>query len=242
LTLTATPIPRTLYMSLMGTKDISIINTPPENRMPIETYVVEYDETLIKQAIHRELARKGQVYFVHNHIFDIEKLEEKLKKILSPTVKIAVAHGQMDSFLLEKVMSEFLSGDLDILLSTNIIESGIDVPNANTLFVNHADNFGLSDLHQLRGRVGRFEKKAYAYFLVHKKELLSNDAKKRLSTIQENWELGSGFKIAMEDLEIRGAGNLLGTQQSGYIMAVGFDLYCRLLREAINTLQKVIGG
>ena len=238
LALTATPIPRTLYMSLMGAKDLSVINTPPENRLPVETIVVEYDQDLIQQAILKELKRKGQVYFVHNHIRDIEKLKEKITRILPSHIKYALAHGQMPAKILEQVMLDFLKAKIDILFCTMIIESGIDIPNVNTVIVNNAHTFGLSDLHQLRGRVGRFNRPAYAYFMIPKHEVLDTDAKRRLAAIQEYWHLGSGFKIAMEDLEIRGAGNLLGIEQHGFVQAVGFDLYCRLLREAITSFKK----
>jgi len=238
LTLTATPIPRTLYMSLMGAKDLSVINTPPQNRLPIRTIVVEYDEDLIHQAIMRELGRKGQVYFVHNRIQDIQKVKEKIARLLPIGTKIAVGHGKMHAHDLERVMLDFLKANIDVLVSTMIIQSGIDIPNVNTIIVNNAHQFGLSDLHQLRGRVGRFDKPAYAYYMVPKKEVLDTDAKKRLEAIQEYTQLGSGFKIAMEDLEIRGAGNLLGVQQHGFISAVGFDLYCRLLKEAISAFKK----
>jgi len=240
LTLTATPIPRTLYMSIMNARDLSAINTPPQNRLPIKTIVVEYDEDLIRQAILRELGRKGQVYFVHNRIQDIAKIKEKLARILPAATRYAVGHGQMPAKMLEAVMSGFLKGDIDILICTMIIESGIDIPNVNTIIVNNAHNFGLSDLHQLRGRVGRFNRPAYAYLLIPKNEILDNDAKKRLEAIQKYSQLGAGFQIAMEDLQIRGAGNLLGVQQHGFIAAVGFDLYCRLLREAIGSLKPVI--
>ena len=240
LVLTATPIPRTLYMGLMGAKDFSVINTPPQNRLPIKTVVVEYDADLVTQAIKRELSRKGQVFFLHNRILDLEKTKEKIARNLPSGVRIAVAHGQMPAKLLEQIMSDFISGDIDILVSTMIIESGIDIPNANTIIVNNAQMFGLSDLHQLRGRVGRFNRAAYAYFMVPGKHqaFLENDAKKRLKAVQEHSDLGAGFNIAMEDLEIRGAGNLLGQEQHGFISAVGFDLYCRLLKEAIANFKK----
>ncbi|MCM8800176.1 MAG: transcription-repair coupling factor [Candidatus Omnitrophica bacterium] len=238
LILTATPIPRTLYMGLMGIKDISLIQTPPPSRLPIETYVVEYDEDLIKQAISKELARNGQIYFIHNRIMDIERIEEKLLRLF-PYLKIGLAHGKLASWKLEKIILDFLKGKLNLLLCTNIIELGIDIPNANTLIVNNAHEFGLSDLHQLRGRVGRFDRKAYAYFLVPPKEKLSLDAKKRLEAIKNFVEFGSGFKIAMHDLQIRGAGNLLGYQQHGFVESVGFDLYCRLLRETIAQLKRL---
>ncbi|OGX15589.1 MAG: transcription-repair coupling factor [Omnitrophica WOR_2 bacterium RBG_13_41_10] len=240
LTLTATPIPRTLYMSLMGAKDLSLINTPPKNRLPVKTVVVEYDQELIKQAILKELQRKGQVYFVHNRIQDIDKVKERIFKNLPSGTKIVTAHGQMPSRLLEQVMVELLDNKIDVFICTMIIESGIDIPNVNTIIINNAHTFGLSDLHQLRGRVGRFNRPAYAYFMVPKGITLEADAKKRLDAIQEYWHLGSGFKIAMEDLEIRGAGNLLGIQQHGFIAAVGFDLYCRLLKEAISNFKTVM--
>jgi len=239
LTLTATPIPRTLYMSLMNAKDLSVINTPPQNRLPIRTVVVEYDEDLIRQAINRELARKGQVYFVHNRIKDIEKIKDKVSRVSPSGARLAIAHGQMPAKLLEKIMLDFLNAKIDILVSTMIIESGIDIPNVNTIIVNNAHAFGLSDLHQLRGRVGRFNKPAYAYLMISKNEVLDADAQKRLNAIQSYAHLGAGFKIAMEDLELRGAGNLLGVQQHGFILAVGFDLYCRLLREAISNFKKI---
>ena len=238
LTLTATPIPRTLYMSLMGAKDLSVINTPPQNRLPIKTIVVEYDEDLIRQAVMREINRGGQVFFLHNRIKDIEKVKQKLSRILPPGVRMEIGHGKMHPKLLEKVMFDFLEGKINCLISTMIIESGIDVPNANTIIIDNAKMFGLSDLHQLRGRVGRFDKPAYAYFMLPKKELLDSAARKRLNAIQEYAHLGAGFNIAMEDLEIRGAGNLLGVQQHGFIAAVGFDLYCRLLREAISGFKQ----
>ncbi len=237
LTLTATPIPRTLYMSLMGAKDISVINTPPENRMSIETHVVEYDKALLGQALERELKRKGQVYFVHNRVEDIEDVKEDVVRLCPPDARVEYAHGQMSSKILEKIMVDFLNNNIDVLVSTTIIESGIDVSNANTIIVNNADCFGLADLHQLRGRVGRFTRKAYAYFVVNPRKALNSDAKKRLEAIHEYTELGAGFKIAMEDLEIRGAGNLLGVQQHGHISAVGFDLYCRLLKGSVASLQ-----
>lgn len=238
LTLTATPIPRTLYMSMMGARDLSVINTPPENRLAVATNVAVYDEDLIKQAILRELNRKGQVYFVHNRVEDIDKIAVHLERIIKPG-RFGLAHGQMPAHRLEEVMVRFLEGKIDVLVCTTIVESGIDVPNANTLIVNNADNFGLSDLHQLRGRVGRFTQKAYAYFLIPKGKPLSNEAQRRIKAIEQYSELGAGFKIAYEDLQIRGAGNLLGEQQHGYIAAVGFDLYCRLLKEAIGKIKSL---
>jgi len=240
LTLTATPIPRTLYMSLMGAKDLSVINTPPQNRLPIKTTVVEYDEEIIQQAILKELNRKGQVYFVHNRIMDLEKLRDRIARLLPQDTKTAIAHGQMPAKYLEEVMADFLEGKIRVLFCTMIIEAGIDIPNVNTIILNNAQAFGLSDLHQLRGRVGRFDRPAYAYFIIPRNEVIDSDAKKRLDAIQEFSQLGAGFSIAMEDLEIRGAGNLLGHQQHGFIAAVGFDLYCRLLREAIGNFKKTI--
>jgi transcription-repair coupling factor (superfamily II helicase) len=227
-------------MGLMGAKDFSVINTPPQNRLPIKTVVVEYDADLVAQAIKRELARRGQVFFLHNRILDLEKVKERIAKVLPAGVRIALAHGQMPAKLLEQIMADFISGSIDVLVSTMIIESGIDIPNANTIIVNNAQSFGLSDLHQLRGRVGRFNRSAYAYFMVPKNYagLLDQDARKRLEAIQEHSDLGSGFNIAMEDLEIRGAGNLLGQEQHGFIEAVGFDLYCRLLKESIANFKK----
>ena len=235
LTLTATPIPRTLYMSLLGIKDMSVINTPPEDRLPVETYVMEYDDRIIRRAIIRELERKGQVFFVHNRIKGIDRIAHKLKKVI-PEANIAVAHGRMSEKILEKIMIHFLDGKIDILVSTSIIQSGIDIPNANTIIINRADMFGLADLYQLRGRVGRYNRRAYAYFLIPKGKPISADASRRLKTIASHGELGAGFKIAMQDLEIRGAGNILGPEQHGFIQAIGFDLYCRLLRQAIYEL------
>jgi transcription-repair coupling factor (superfamily II helicase) len=239
LTLTATPIPRTLYMSLTGIKDISVIDTPPKNRLAVETIVSEYDEHLAVQAVEQEVKRGGQVYFVHNRIEDIDKVALRLKKDLDERINIAIAHGRMHSNDLEKVTLSFLKRKIDCLVTTTIIESGIDIPNANTLIVDRAEHFGLSDLHQLRGRVGRFNRQAYAYLFISKEAVLNPDAKKRLKAIEEFSQLGSGFQIAMQDLEIRGAGNLLGTEQHGYIMVVGFDLYSRLLRQAVDGLHSL---
>ncbi len=241
LTLTATPIPRTLYMSLTGAKDMSVINTPPQNRIPVSTHITEFDEDLIKDAIERELRRKGQVFFLHNRVEDIERVARIIKRSFGHS-QIAIAHGQMPSRLLEKIMLRFLKGEIDVLVCTTIIESGIDIPNANTLIVNRADRFGLSELHQLRGRVGRYHYKAYAYFIVPPKMALSSIAKSRLEALEKFSDLGSGFNIAFEDLQIRGAGNLLGEQQHGYISSIGFDLYCRLLKESIENIKKQTEG
>jgi transcription-repair coupling factor (superfamily II helicase) len=237
LTLTATPIPRTLYMSLMGIKDMSVIDTPPEKRIPVATKVAEFDERIIKEGIRRELKRGGQVFFVNNRIQGLDKLAERLKDTV-PEAKIEEAHGQMPAHELENIMIGFIKGRIDVLVSTAIVQSGIDIPNANTIFVNRADIFGLADLYQLRGRVGRYIVQAYSYFLYPKGWQLPKDAEARLKAIEEHTELGSGFKIAMEDLELRGAGNMLGTEQHGFIDAIGFDLYCRLLRNTVAGLRK----
>jgi len=222
-------------MALLGVRDMSVIDTPPKSRMPVETFVMEYHENIIKQAVERELARGGQVYFVHNRVQSIERVHERLKLLL-PGVRLGVMHGQMHVDMLEDVLKKFIHGEIDCLISTCIVESGIDIPNVNTLIVDRADCFGLADLYQLRGRVGRFKEKrqAYAYFLIPKNWVMTQDAEKRLHAIEKFTQLGSGFKIAMEDLEIRGAGNLLGHEQSGFIQAVGFDLYCRMLKKAVE--------
>ncbi len=236
LTLSATPIPRTLYLSLTGARDMSTIETAPPNRHPVETIVAPYDERVIREAIEREMARNGQIYFLHNRIHSIHDVAEKLQ-LLVPKARIVVGHGQMDSDELEDVMSRFVSGDADVLLSTTIIESGLDIPNANTIIIDRADRFGLADLYQLRGRVGRAQHKAYAYLFLPRHLMTVGDAKKRVSAIKQYSQLGAGFKIAMRDLEIRGAGNLLGTAQSGHITAVGFDLYCQLLKTAVARMK-----
>ena len=233
LTLSATPIPRTLHMSLVGVRDMSVMETPPEERLPIKTYVTEYDDRLVREAILRELERNGQVFFVHNRVQSIAYVAAKLRALV-PEARLAIAHGQMAEGELEKVMADFAQGKIDILVCTTIIESGLDVPNANTLIVNQADKFGLTQLYQLRGRVGRGANLAYAYFPYDRGKRLTPDAEKRLRTIFEATELGAGFGIAMKDLEIRGAGTLLGTKQSGHITAVGFNLYTRLLGEAVE--------
>ena len=237
LTLTATPIPRTLHMSLTGVRDMSTIDTPPEERLPVRTQVGEYDETLIRQAILRELDRDGQIYFVHNRVMGIYQMAQRIKKLV-PEVRVAVGHGQMAERELESVMLEFAAGQVDVLVCTSIIESGLDIPNANTLIVNRADQFGLAQLYQLRGRVGRGARRAYAYFLHPKTSSLTDQARQRLETIAEATELGAGFRIAMRDLEIRGAGELLGARQHGHIAAVGFDLYTRLLAQAVQDARR----
>ncbi|MEW6663379.1 MAG: transcription-repair coupling factor [Bacillota bacterium] len=240
LTLTATPIPRTLYMSMVGVRDISVIETPPEDRFPVQTYVVEYSPELVREAIRRELARGGQVFFVHNRILDMERMARHLQELL-PDARIAVAHGQMKEERLERVMLEFMDGHIDVLVCTSIVENGLDISNVNTLIVDEADHLGLSQLYQLRGRVGRTNRLAYAYFTYRKERVLSEQAEKRLSAIREFTEFGSGFKLAMRDLEIRGAGNILGSEQHGHMMAVGFELYCQLLEEAVKELRQAKG-
>ncbi len=236
LTLTATPIPRTLYMAISGARDMSVISTPPQNRTPVLTHIVEFDENLVKSAMERELRRKGQVFFLHNRVEDIDKIAKIIQRLV-PKARLAVGHGQMPARQLEDVMLKFLKGVIDILVCTTIIESGIDIPNANTLMVNHAHRFGLAELHQLRGRVGRFTNQAYAYFFIPSEGGISKVAQARLQALEKHSELGAGFQIAFEDLQIRGAGNLLGEEQSGYISAIGFDLYCRLLKESIEHLK-----
>jgi transcription-repair coupling factor (superfamily II helicase) len=241
LTLSATPIPRTLHMSLVGVRDMSTMETPPEQRLPIKTYVTRYDERLIREAILRELERNGQVFFVHNRVQSIDFIASKLQDLV-PEAKIAIAHGQMPEGELERVMSDFAEGKSDILVCSTIIESGLDMPNVNTLIVNRADRFGLTQLYQLRGRVGRGASLAHAYFLYDKGKMLTPTAEKRLKTIFEATELGAGFNIALKDLEIRGAGTLLGVRQSGFISAVGFSLYTRLLAEAVEAQRAKQAG
>ena len=236
LTLTATPIPRTLEMSLTGIRDLTLLHTPPADRQPILTYVGEYDERAVAEALRRELLREGQVFFVHNRVMDIEKRATEIRGLV-PEARVAVAHGQMDEGTLERVVFDFWEGAYDVLVCTTIIESGIDMPTVNTLVVDRADRLGLGQLHQLRGRVGRAGQRAYAYLFFPPDRELSEEAYERLKTIGEHTELGSGFKIAMRDLEIRGAGNLLGADQSGHIAAVGYDLYVQMVSEAVAELK-----
>ncbi len=237
LTLTATPIPRTLYLSLVGARDLSTIQTPPKDRKPIETVVTDASDSVIREAIRLELKRKGQVFFVHNRVQGIEKIARRVCDLV-PEARVAVGHGQMPPKALESVMKKFIHQEVDVLVSTTIVESGIDIPNANTILVNRADLFGLSELYQLRGRVGRFNRTAYAYLLVPKSASLTEDSRKRLAAIEKFTSLGAGFHLAMQDLEIRGAGNILGTEQHGYIANVGFDLYCRILKETVVRLRE----
>jgi len=237
LTLTATPIPRTLHMSLIGVRDLSVINTPPEDRFPIATYICQRNDKIIVEAIKRELDRGGQIFFVHNRVRGIQKVAQDLRQLI-PQAKIGIAHGQMAEEQLEDIMIDFLEKRYDILLCTTIIEIGLDIPNVNTIIIDDAYKFGLSQLYQLRGRVGRTDRRAYAYFLYPSYRSISDTAKKRLQAIKEFSELGSGFKLAMRDLEIRGAGNLLGKEQHGFVSEIGFNLYCRLLEEAIKELRE----
>lgn len=236
LTLSATPIPRTLHMSLVGMKDMSLISEPPDDRYPVQTYVVEQDEELIKSAIEREIGRGGQVYVVFNRVQGIYKIASMIEELV-PAAAVTVGHGQMNAAKLEQVMLNFMNGESNVLVSTTIIESGIDIPNVNTILILNADCFGLSQLYQLRGRVGRSNRIAYAYLLYKKDKVLSETAEKRLRAIKEFTEFGAGFKIAMRDLEIRGAGNLLGTEQSGHMMNIGYELYCKLVDDAVRALQ-----
>jgi transcription-repair coupling factor (superfamily II helicase) len=236
LTMTATPIPRTLYMALSGVRDISTINTPPEERLPIVTHVGPYSPRLVRQAVLREMERGGQVFFVHNRVQTIGAMQSHLKQLI-PEARLAIAHGQMPETELSERMEKFTQAEVDILLSTSIIESGLDIPNANTLIVDRADTFGLAQLYQLRGRVGRGAQRAYAYFFRHNRKVPSYEGRKRLETIAENTQLGAGFSIAMRDLEIRGAGEILGNRQHGHIAAVGFYLYTNLLAEAVRRLR-----
>src|SRR4051812_45559549 len=235
ISMSATPIPRTLQMSLAGLRDISVIETPPEGRRPVKTYVGEYDEQLVKQALEREIAREGQAFFLHNRVDDIDETAERLRS-LCPNMRFTVAHGQMDEKQLEERMMSFLRGDADVLVSTSIIESGIDIPQANTLIVDRADLFGLSQLYQIRGRVGRSRERAYAYLLYPSAAALTPEAADRLSALSDYTELGAGFKVAMRDLELRGAGNLLGDEQSGHVAALGFELYMQMLDEAVRAM------
>jgi transcription-repair coupling factor (superfamily II helicase) len=237
LTLTATPIPRTLQFSLMGARDLSVINTPPPNRYPVQTELHAFSEETIRDAIHFEMSRGGQVFVVHNRVNNIQEVAGMIQRLV-PDAKIAIGHGQMDGHKLEKVMLDFVEGFYDVLVATTIIESGLDIPNVNTIIINEAQNYGLSDLHQLRGRVGRTNKKAFCYLLAPPASVLTDEARKRLKAIEEFSELGSGFNIAMRDLDIRGAGNILGAEQSGFISEIGFEMYQRILDEAIMELKE----
>ena len=236
LTLTATPIPRTLHMSLIGIRDMSVLEEAPMDRMPIQTYVMEYNDEMVREAMERELARGGQVYYVYNRVENIADLALRVQKLV-PDARVSYAHGQMNEHQLEDIMYDFINGDIDVLVSTTIIETGLDIANANTMIIQDADRFGLSQLYQLRGRVGRSNRMAYAFLLYQRDKMLKEVAEKRLAAIREFTDLGSGFKIAMRDLEIRGAGNILGESQSGHMAAVGYDLYCKMLNEAVSQLK-----
>lgn len=231
--LTATPIPRTLHMSLIGIRDMSVLEEAPLERKPVQTYVIEYSEDFIKDAINRELGRGGQVYYLHNQVKNIEDEAMKIQRLV-PNARVSFAHGQMSERELEKIMMEFINQEIDVLVCTTIIETGLDIPNANTIIMNDADRMGLSQLYQLRGRVGRSNKMGYAYLMYQKNKVLKEIAEKRLQAIKQFTELGAGFKIAMRDLEIRGAGNLLGAQQHGHMESIGYDLYCKMLSEVVN--------
>jgi transcription-repair coupling factor (superfamily II helicase) len=238
LTMTATPIPRTLHLSLLGVRDISNLTTPPQDRVAIETRSCRWDGELIRASIIRELNRGGQCYFVHNRVYNIQSLTDRLQSIV-PEATFAIVHGQMPESMIEENMLAFVRGKVDVLVATTIIESGLDIPNANTMFIHQADKYGLADLHQLRGRVGRYKNRAYCYLVLEEGKSITSAGAKRLKAIEEYSELGAGFKIAMRDLEIRGAGNILGTEQSGHIAAVGYELYCQLLENAVRGLKQL---
>src|SRR5471032_285870 len=234
--MTATPIPRTLNMSLVGIRDMSIIETPPKDRLSIQTNVVKFDAAVIERAVRNELARGGQIYFVHNRVESIFSIGALLQRLV-PEARVVVGHGQMGEDTLERAMLDFVERKFDVLLATTIVENGLDIPNANTIIVNRADRYGLAQLYQLRGRVGRADRRAYAYLLIPPDDSLSPIAKRRLAAIREFSDLGSGFRIAALDLEIRGAGNLLGGEQSGHIETVGFEMYMKLLEQAVQELK-----
>ncbi len=236
LTLTATPIPRTLHMSLIGIRDMSVLEEPPMNRVPIQTYVMEYNEEMVREAISRELVRGGQIYYVFNRVRGIDELANRIAALV-PEASVAFAHGQMAARDMERVMGDFVNGDIDVLVSTTIIETGLDISNVNTIIIHDADRYGLSQLYQLRGRVGRSNRTAYAFLMYPRGRMLREEAEKRLAAIREFTELGSGIRIAMRDLELRGAGNLLGAEQHGHMEAVGYDLYCKMLGEAVQVLK-----
>ena len=238
LTLTATPIPRTLHMSLIGIRDMSVLEEAPMDRIPIQTYVMEYQEEMVREAISREMARGGQVYYVYNRVNNIDEVTNRIAKLV-PEANVAFAHGQMSERQLEKIMYHFINGEIDVLVSTTIIETGLDISNVNTIIIHDADQMGLSQLYQLRGRVGRSNRTAYAFLMYRRNKMLKEVAEKRLHAIREFTDLGSGFKIAMRDLEIRGAGNLLGAEQHGHMEAVGYDLYCKMLNEAVKEAKGI---
>ena len=236
LTLSATPIPRTLHFSMLGLRDISILAEAPAERLAVQTRVSHWDKALLRQAIERELDRGGQIFVINNRIEDLDRIAFRLGRLV-PDLRYEVLHGRMSEASIHQTMERFRSGQLQCLIATTIVESGLDIPNANTLIVHNAHAYGLGELHQLRGRIGRFTRQAYAFFVVPEGKRINGDAKERLDAIQEYAELGAGFKLAMRDLELRGAGNMLGAQQSGHIEAIGYELYCRLLNEAVNRLR-----
>ncbi|MBR0139323.1 MAG: transcription-repair coupling factor, partial [Firmicutes bacterium] len=236
LTLSATPIPRTLHMSLIGVRDMSVIEQPPEDRYPVQTYVMEQDDDTLADAVRRELGRDGQVYIVYNRGRGIQAAARRIQELV-PEARISVGHGQMSERQLEDVMMQFISGETQVLVATTIIESGLDIPNVNTMIILDADRFGLSQLYQLRGRVGRSNRMAYAYLMYKKDKVLSEIAEKRLRAIREFTEFGAGFRVAMRDLELRGAGNILGVEQSGHMLSIGYELYCKLVEEAVRELK-----
>ena len=235
LTLTATPIPRTLHLALAGLRDMTLMQTPPRDRSPVLTFVEPWDDGLIEEGIARELDRGGQVFFVHNRIETIEAVADHVRRV-APRARVGVGHGQMHAHALERVMEQFVSGEVDVLVSTMIVESGLDVPNANTMFVNRADHLGLAQLYQLRGRVGRSHRRAYCYLMVP--DSVDEDAERRLKVLEHHTELGAGYRVALKDMELRGAGNLLGPEQSGFVQAVGFDLYLRMLDETVRRVMR----
>ena len=239
LTLTATPIPRTLHLSLAGLRDMTLMQTPPRDRSPVLTFVEPWDDGLIEEGIGRELDRGGQVFFVHNRIETIVAIADHVRRLV-PRARVAVGHGQMRERDLEEVMRRFVNGEVDVLVSTMIVESGLDVPNANTMFVNRADTMGLAQLYQLRGRVGRSHRRAYCYLLVP--DAVDEEAERRLQVLEHHTELGSGYRVALRDMELRGAGNILGPEQSGFVQAVGFDLYLRMLEEQVRRVQHASGA
>ena len=235
--LSATPIPRTLYMGMIGLKNISLIRTPPKQRLAVKTKAISFDKKILKEAILREVKRGGQVFLIHNRIQTIERIRHILEDILPKSVRVGLIHGRLPTACMEEVILKFINGNIDCLLSTAIVESGIDIPRANTIIINDAHRFGLADLHQLRGRVGRFNIQAQAYLIVPPRKAISLDARKRLNYILEFSHLGAGFEIAQRDLELRGAGNILGKEQHGFVWMVGFDLYCRFLKKEIEYLR-----
>ena len=234
--MTATPIPRTMHMSIVGIRDMSVIYEPPQNRRPIQTYVLEYDKDVIAEAVIKELEREGQVFYLYNRVENIDAKANEISELV-PEARVAVAHGKMTGTELENIMADFIDKKIDVLVCTTILETGIDIPNANTIIIEDADRLGLAQLYQIRGRVGRSDRAAYAYITYRKNKVLAEASEKRLKAIKEFTEFGSGFKIALRDLEIRGAGNILGPEQHGHMDAVGYEMYCKLLDESVREMQ-----